>query len=363
MATVTPRIRFRTALVAVLVFAVALLGGCGGRNPLQVPDEPKGPLLAYRSSTELGLVDGTTVIATAPGDFPASNDPITTEDGRFLFARGSDGKLVTLNVTTRKAATLPVAPDSRVGTAGGSTVVWWEQPDRLMQLDLADPETGPSLRQRVQLPPIYGPQSGDPTLLTARAGTAILARVETTPSADGGPDTLYAVRGPGGPSELGQTDANTPVAAARLSADGSTLAYAMYRRSSNTCGTAAVAVVAADGSQQTYDVAAEQATTGSQVVDMWWPTSGPLMLSLDTWRCEPPGPVIPRIWQVDGGRLAQLSPPTSALRSAEIVPGQRALIVPEDTTSPQQSGTLVIEDSGRRFTVRPDVDALAVVRP
>jgi hypothetical protein len=45
---------------------------------------------------------------------------------------------------------------------------------------------------------------------------------------------------------------------------------------------------------------------------------------------------------------------------AEVAPGQQALIVPQGT-SPEQSGTLVFEDIGRKVTVKPDVDAIAVV--
>jgi hypothetical protein len=228
-----------------------------------------------------------------------------------------------------------------------------------MQLDLANPGAGPALRQTVDLPTVSGP-SGDPMLLAARGGTAIIARVESTPSPFGGPDTLYAVRGSGAPSQLGQADANTPVSVARLSPDGASLAYALYRRSSNTCGTAAVAVVNADGSQQTFDVAAPDPGVGSQIMHVWWPKKGPLNLSLGTWQCAQPQTFRPLVWQLTGDRLDQTTPRIAALQTAQVAPGQQALIVPEGT-SPEPAGTLVFEDSGRRVTIKPDVDAIAVV--
>jgi hypothetical protein len=51
------------------------------------------------------------------------------------------------------------------------------------------------------------------------------------------------------------------------------LVYALDRRSSNACGMAAVAVPNADCSQQTFDVAAPEGQTGSQVLRMWWQES------------------------------------------------------------------------------------------
>lgn len=320
---------------------------------------PTGPLVAYRTSTEIGLADGTRIVATAPGDFTPSAEPLVTEDGRFVFARSTDGKLVTLDAHTGAKRVVPLPQAARLGTAGASTIVWWEQPNRLVQLDLAADAVAPTLRQTVNLPPVTG--ASDPALLTARNGTAVISRVESTPSPWGGPDTLYAVRGGGAPTSLGAADANTPVAGAELSPDGASLGYALYRRSSNTCGTAAVVVSNADGSQQTYDVAAPGPATSSQVLHMWWPESHPMALSLATWQCEPASPYSPRVWELGTDRLVQVTPPTVALQAVDVVPGQRALIVPQGGPTPEQSGTLVLEDSGRRFPVKPDVNAIDVI--
>src|SRR5688500_2741954 len=48
------------------------------------PAQPTGPLLAYRASDEIGVVEGTTVVASVRGSFSPSNDLITTEDGKFV---------------------------------------------------------------------------------------------------------------------------------------------------------------------------------------------------------------------------------------------------------------------------------------
>lgn len=177
-----------------------------------------GPLLAYRAADEIGVVEGTTVLATASGAFTPSNDLLTTEDGRFVFARTVDNQLATIDVRNRRGSTRPIPVGPSLGTAGGSAIVWWEQPNRLMRLDLADAGATPQLMQTVDLPPV--PQAGDPRLIVARGGTAVVARVEGAPTPFGGPDTLYAVRGPGAPTSLGQADANSPVSVARLSPDG-----------------------------------------------------------------------------------------------------------------------------------------------
>lgn len=327
------------------------------------PAKPTGPLLAYRAADELGLVDGTSVIATAPGSFDPSNDLLTTADGRFVFARTTDNQVVTLEVDGGKAATRDVSVGPVLGTADDSTIVWWEQPNRLMRLDLANPDSQPELQQTVELPQVAGVRPGDPRLVVARGGTALIARVETTPSPQGGPDTLYAVRGPGAPSSLGQADANTPVTVARLSPDGAGLAYALYRSTDSACGTAALVLEDADGRQQTFDIAVSDVNTGSRVPKLWWPATGPPQLSLATWRCDRPETYSPLVWQMSAGSIEQITPPMSALQTFEVAPGQRAVILPETGQYTDPAGTLALEESDRRISIKNDVDAIAVIQP
>ncbi|MCH9667931.1 MAG: hypothetical protein K0U76_09520 [Actinomycetia bacterium] len=340
-------------------------------DPTMATPPPTGPLLAYRAADELGLVDGTEVIATAPGAIGASNDLLLTEDGRFLFARTTDDKVVTLDVHSGEAATREVSVGPVLGTDGAATIVWFEQPNRLMQLDLRDPDSQPVLRQEVDLPPTTPGRQAEPRLVVARGGTAVIARVEAAPSPYGGPDTLYAVRGPGPPTPLGQADANSPVSVARLSPDGSELAYALYRSTDSTCGTAAVVLSGADGSQETFDVAGpgNGSGSGSKVPKLWWPPTGPPKLSLATWRCDRPETYSPLVWQLPtgangaAGSIEQLTPPTSALQTADVAPGQRALLLPETGAYTEPTGTLVLEESGRRISIKNGVDAIAVIRP
>ncbi len=369
----------RTSLRAasVLAVSVAVAVGCDAAGttpgtsggpavpelpgvPTTAPVQPTTPLVAYRTTGEIGVVDGTKVIASTPGAFIPSGGPLITEDGKFAFARAADAT-VALEVATTATQTVPVPRDSRIGTAGGSVLVWWEQPNRLMQFDLANPAAGPTVRRQVDLPP--NASAGDARLITARAGTAVIARVESTPSPFGGPDTLYAVRGDAEPSSLDQVDANTPVEVAALSPDGAQLAYGLYRRSGTACGTAAVVVSAADGTQQSFDVAAPDPATGSRVQQLWWDDSRPMALSLATWRCDSESYYSPRVWEFRDDSLAQTQPPTVALQAIDVTPGQRALIIPQGGQEPQESGTLVVEDSGRRFPVKPDVDTIDVIEP
>ncbi|VEG58511.1 Uncharacterised protein [Mycolicibacterium aurum] len=369
-------------LVVALALLVSLLAACTGVesppgatsattttgspfDPTTSRPRPEltGPLLAYRAADEIGVIEGTTVVGSVPGTFGPSNDLITTEDGKFVFARTTDNQLAALDVATGTGTLRPVAVGPSVGTGGASTIVWWEQPNRLMRLDLADPNSQPELGQIVDLPPVAGVRPGEPRLLVARGGTAVLARLEAPPSPFGGPDTLYAVRGPGAPAPLGQADANSPVSVARLSPDGAQLAYALYRGTDSGCGTAAVVTSGADGTQQTFDVAGADASAGSRVTKLWWPPAGAPKLSLTTWQCGQPQTYPPVVWQVSGDQIAQTTPPTSALQAAEIAPGQRALILPRSDAPTELSGALVFEESSRRIPLKPDVDAIAVIEP
>ncbi|MBX7448725.1 hypothetical protein GR927_12070 [Mycolicibacterium sp. 3033] len=330
-------------------------------DPSTTPTPPAGPMLAYRAADEIGLVDGTTKIATVAGAFTPNNDLITTEDGRYVFARTVDNHVAIIDVQNRRGGIRQIPVGPTLGTAGGSTIVWWEQPNRLMSLDLAAPDAAPRVMQTVDLPP--APGAGDPRLIVARGGTAVLARVEGQPSPFGGPDTLYAVRGPGAPISLGQVDANSPVSVARLSPDGGSLAYAVYRASGDACGTAAVVQSDADGNQQTFDVAATDPAAGFRITKLWWPRQGPPKLSLTTWRCGQSQAAPPVVWQLTGDHIAQVSPPTSALQTTELAPGQRALVLPHSDGYGDPAGALVVEESSRRIPIEDDVDAIALVEP
>lgn len=369
-------------LIVTLVLIAGLVAACTGLEPepgptadtsptpaspfdptTTAPPAPTGPLLAYRAADEIGLIDGTSVFATEPGSFDASNDLIATEDDRFVFARTTDNQVATLEVASGEGSTRAVPVGPVLGTGGASTIVWWEQPNRLMRLDLADPDSQPELQQIVDLPPVAGVRPGEPRLVVARGGTAVIARVEGPPSPFGGPDTLYAVRGPGPPTPLGQADANTPVSVARLSPDGASLAYALYRSTDRACGTAAVVVSDAAGAQQTFDVAGPDADTGSRVPKLWWPATGLPKLSLAMWQCDQPEAYPPLVWQVTEDRIEQITPATSAIQTAEVVPGQRAMILPETGAYADPAGTLVFEESQRRFPIKDGVDAIAVLQP
>lgn len=374
------RTRLRSQRAAVILGVGLLLSACSTSAPnvplvptgppgvaapsTTAPAASDGPLVAYRSATEIGVVDGTEKVASAKGTFAPSADPLVTEDGKYVFAMGRDG-LVVLDVATKKSRTVAVPAATPLGTGGAATVVWWEQPNRLMTADLAAQDARPMLRQLVELPAVA--EAGPAALLTARGGTAILARPEGTSQAGGqpggGPETLYAVRGNGPPAPLGQADA--PVGAAVLSPDGSSLAYALYRATSDVCGDAAVVFSDAAGAQQTYDVAPAASAISSRVLRLWWQQGQPMSLSLATWQCDPPSSYSPLVWQLAGAGLVSADPRTVALQSEQVVPGQRALIVPQGGPAPgpggEATGTLVVEDSGRRLPVQAGVDAIDVI--
>jgi hypothetical protein len=119
----------------------------------------------------------------------------------------------------------------------------------------------------------------------------------------------------------------------------------------------------ADGAQQTFDVAGPDPDAGSRVTKLWWPATGEPKLSLTTWRCDQPQTDPPVVWQVSGDQIAQTTPPTSALQTADVAPGQRAMILPRGDAPTDPAGTLVFEESSRRFSIKPLVDAIAVIQP
>ena len=59
--------------------------------------------------------------------------------------------------------------------------------------------------------------------------------------------------------------------------------------------------------------------------------------------------------------MTQVQPPASAIQTADVAPGQRALVLPEDGQYTDPVGALVIEESDRRFPVASQVDAIAVI--
>mgnify|MGYP007046933009 FL=1 len=72
------------------------------------------------------------------------------------------------------------------------------------------------------------------------------------------------------------------------------------------------------------------------------------------------------VWQLTTGApgsIEQIDPPTSALQTADVAPGQRALILPETGAFTEPTGTLVLEESSRRITIKEGVDAVAVIQP
>jgi len=67
------------------------------------------------------------------------------------------------------------------------------------------------------------------------------------------------------------------------------------------------------------------------------------------------------VWQLADDGMTQVQPPASAIQTADVAPGQRALVLPEDGQYTDPVGALVIEESDRRFPVASQVDAIAVI--
>lgn len=357
-------LRTSCRIAATIQICAALLAGCQGQTkpPADDSNTTRESLVAYRAADEMGLIQGTTVIAKASGTYTEpSGTPLITDDGHFIFARSSPATLTTIDVQNRRVNTVPIPTAQRLGTGGGSTIVWLDGHQQVMQLDLTKPSHGATVRQIVDLPPLANSLiPRDPMLVAARNGTVILARVESEPSPFGGPDTLFAIRS-GSTVPLSKADTNTPVSVGAVSPDGDNYAFGLYRRSSNACGQGAVTLVKlADRSQQTIELNQPPSeAVGSQISKMWWPAGGPATLSYSSWNCSDMSTTVPQtVWQLAGDHLVQQSP-DRALEILNLSPHERAIIIPEQSAQPQASGTLVIEINGKRTMIHAQVSDIA----
>ncbi|MEV3901797.1 hypothetical protein AB0K11_05685 [Mycobacterium sp. NPDC050551] len=344
----------RTLLVGLA--STALLAGCQAPEAEQ---EATGPILAFRAANEIGLAQGGTLVATEPGEFAATGEPILTEDGRFVFAR-SEGRLAVLDTESRYPRTIEVPVGPWLGTGGGSTVVWVEEPDRLMQLDLAVADPAPTLRRTLDLPKTPVP-SGPPLLVASRGDTAVVARAEAQPLPSNGPHILYSVRADEPPKPLGNTNANTPVERAVISPDGESLAYAVFRESGADCGSASLTIVSLDGAApRTVTVGSRDPAMGDRVLYLWWTGITP-ELSFDEWKCADPWiRKAPTVSEVRGLSLY----PTlqgAALQIIDVGPGITARLEPSAFEAREPVGLLILDDKGEKTPVHTDVSAVAPV--
>jgi hypothetical protein len=336
--------------------STALLVAC---QAPQTEPETSGPMLAFRAANEIGLAQGGTVIATEPGDFAATGEPILTEDGRFVFAR-SGGRVAVLDTESRYPRTIEVPVGPWVGTGGGSTVVWVEEPDRLMQLDLAVAKPVPTLRRTLDLPVTVAP-SGPPLLVASRGDTAVVARAESQPPPSNGPHILYSVRAGEPPKPLGDTNANTPVERAVISPDGDSLAYAVFRESGGGCGSAALTIVSLeDAAPRTINVGSRDPLVGDRVLNLWWTGITPELSHVE-WNCA--DPEIRKLPSVSEVRGLSLYPTLQgvALQILDVGPGVTATLEPSAFEDRPTVGLLIVDDKGKKTPVHTDVSAVAPV--
>jgi hypothetical protein len=341
----------RTLLAGVA--STALLAGCQAPPAEQ---DSTAPMLAFRAADEIGLAQGGTVVATEPGDFAATGEPILTEDGRFVFAR-SEGRLAVLDTESTYPRTIEVPVGPWLGTGGGSTVVWVEEPDRLMQLDLAVAVPAPTLRRTLDLPEMPVP-SGPPLLVASRGDIAVVAQPQSTRN---GPHILYSVRGDEPPKPLGNTNANTPVERAVISPDGDSLAYAVFRESGADCGSAALTIVSLDdAAPRTVNVGQRDPAVGDRVLYLWWTGITPELSHVE-WNCaDPEIRKSPTVSEVRGLSLY----PTlqgAALQILDVAPGVTARLEPSGFGAREPVGLLVVDDKGEKTPVHTDVSAVAPV--
>lgn len=343
----------RTLLAGVTVTAV--LAGC------QSPSSESGsggPLWAFRANAEIGLVQGAELLMTVPGEFAPTDEPIATEDGRFVFGRSPDGTLTVVDAESRHARTLAAEVGSRMGTGGGSTVVWVEQPDRLMQVDLAVADPTPTLRRTVDLPQNVA-ASGPPVLIASRGDVAVVARVESAPPPAVAPQMLYALRGAAPPVPLEETLANTPIENATMNPDGDSVAYGVYRRSGADCGKSSLTIIDLDqAAPRTIRVGQRDAGIAERVLKLWWAGITP-ELSTVSWNCA--DPQIGKVPSISEVRGLSLHPAMgeSALQTLDLAAGVTATLLPREPMSREPVGNLIVDVRGEKTGVRGGVSAIA----
>ncbi|MET8758655.1 hypothetical protein [Lentzea sp. NPDC004782] len=324
------------------------------------PAEPE-PSYAFLTTTRLGVVRGTKVVAETAVD---SADPRSlgyTADGHFVFAVTSTG-ITTIDVRTGATGSVPCGSCRNAVTAGGS-VISWLAGNVVTTLDLADQNARPVSGTTV-LPDRKVDEAGlvlPLRILAGEDGTSLVAAPDGV-SAYGGPENLYLVRPGGQVVPLGAVQGNVAVYRAAFSPDGRSLVYVTAGHAGACQERSSVVLInLATGAQSETPVAGDPNDDGSGVAAVWYDKDGTLNMIYSSWLCASSGGprtsvTIPEShWQLGNTGWTRRDDPGY---TRQVVPGFRAALVhpaPDDPT-----WQLFSEVGGTRTEISDDAVAVAV---
>lgn len=337
-----------------LTMVSSALSACGSgteSTPEATMTADANALFGYRTESEIGVVRGDTVAVRVPGYFRA---PQFTSDRKFLFTTSlkSTGNLVAIDVNNNKVDTRAL-PSGATAASSGSSIIWWQEPDQLMTIDLSNPASTPSVKRRINLP--AAPEGTHARLIAAHGDTVLLARLERTGGTAMGPDNLYLARD-GAVTPLGITGGDEPTREAAVSPDGRFIAYPISHRQ---CGHAQVAVIDVQkATTQTFSLPGDADTgTSTGVLWLWWASDNTVRASFTSRSCFSPSTLTepfkdPAIWALNNGSWQQEK--QGVYQKLAISPTVTALL------EPTESGgvTLVVQSGNTKTTITNKVQYL-----
>lgn len=359
-----PTAHIRVFSLAVLMLASWCIAGCSPSNtPDSSPSRPSrtthaadpNAVFAYRTGTEIGLVRGNQVVARASGNFMY---PQFTADRRYLFAYSltNSDLLSVINTETNKADTRRVS-SGRSAPGQGSSIIWWQNPNQLISLDLSNPASAPTTVREIDLPPAPGGRTPTARVLATYGEMTLLARLDSPGGVALGPDNLYLAKG-GTVTPLGTTAGDESISRAVVSPDGQFIAYATSQRQ---CGRATVGLIDVNKGTTTSlqlpsSVAAD---THTAVRWLWWGADNKLHASFSSKQCKPPYDQSepfkdPSFWTLINGQWQKEQ--SGVYQKLDISPDVVVLLAPS-----RDGGTLLsVEDRGSTTDIATNVQYVAV---
>ncbi|ADG96777.1 hypothetical protein Srot_0290 [Segniliparus rotundus DSM 44985] len=348
--------------------------------PTDFPGIPAGAVVAYHDG------DGVKVITAIPAATQASfgakdtGAPSFTADGKHVFAsvgkanRQDADQILDFDVATRTVRSI-ACPCAKAVAASGSMLVWWEDPDRLMSLDLREPDPKPKILRTVQLPTpapdkIQGELSWQPSgtaVIGASRDIVLIGRLPTKPLPTGGPTYLFTVQDDGTARSLGAANSDGPVTRALFSPGGKQFAYIGRYRASSNSRSASVSIVDTSTWQTQTPSIADSSSPGvvPGVTSLWWDSDGALDTVYYSDKEGSPSPMTtvtpPNIWTLtdqtwkqigfDGERWLYHLAPGAILTLGRSNPRDEHSV----------STTLSMEVQGRRAQIAEGVTAVAAM--
>ncbi|MFV8160612.1 hypothetical protein ACNQVK_00415 [Mycobacterium sp. 134] len=344
--------------LATSVLAVAAIAGCGQHNqthkagPVQSqPSSDSGTaVFAFTTASQLSIVRGSVIIATAPTPAEPTH-PVFTPTGRFAAATTADGHIVTTGLKPNTSRTIR-AQTTQVFGDHGDTITWWQQPNQLVSLDLSEQSSEPVTTQ-IDLP--GGTPEGS-RLISLSARTAVFAR----PGLSGGREQLIRMDRSRTMTPLAPSpEITNPIRIAIPSFNGSQFAYtAPLRAACPKDGVSIVDTGTGDPSSARMPYSIDDRATTHRV---WWDLDGLLHMSIATRPCTADTPGAITAWKLEHSTWVRADP-DDALVSRQL--GDRAVAVVKPARLNPPAGTLWLStETGSAYIANNVTDLAAPAIP